>query len=329
MDQILLEADTVRREMNLCSSNSIPFLFALDFEMDRGIFIREPLSSGDILFRMESVTNTPVMSPDSLKKGVLSIKRPFSEEEYRRRFKIVSKGLMRGDTYLINLTCKTPVDVNMTFEEIFYSSESPFAICVGNSFVCFSPERFVRVENGIISSRPMKGTILSTIPEAEEKILSDYKESSEHNTITDLIRNDLGKVSRRVWVERFRYIDRVMTDRGEILQVSSDIRGELHPEIAKSAGDLIFSMLPAGSVSGAPKLSTLRVIREAEGEKRGFYTGVFGYFDGNVLDSAVIIRYIERDADGTLWYRSGGGITVNSNCDDEYKEMTDKIYLPF
>ncbi|MDZ4058755.1 MAG: aminodeoxychorismate synthase component I [Bacteroidales bacterium] len=329
MDHLLSDADTVRNEMNKSSSAGAPFLFAVDFEMERGIFIREPLSSRDILFRMGDITNSVKKRSKTDKRACLSIKSPLSLDEYRRRFSIVSGGLMRGDTYLINLTCKTAIELNISMEEIFYASQSPFAICVRNGFVCFSPERFVRVENGVISSRPMKGTILSNISGAEEKILSDYKESCEHNTITDLIRNDLGKVSRRVWVERFRYIDRVMTDRGEILQVSSDIRGEISAQSIKRAGDLIFSMLPAGSVSGAPKLSTLRIIGEAEGEKRGFYTGVFGYFDGNVLDSAVIIRYIERDADGALWYRSGGGITVNSNCDDEYKEMMDKIYLPF
>ncbi|MBP1671105.1 MAG: aminodeoxychorismate synthase component, partial [Bacteroidetes bacterium] len=161
-----------------------------------------------------------------------------------------------------------------------------------------------------------------------EIILKDYKESCEHNTIVDLIRNDLGKVSGRVWVEKFKYIDKIETDRGDILQVSSDIRGELPVGYGNNLGDIIFSMLPAGSVSGAPKSSTLRLISKAEREKRGFYTGVFGYFDGTVLDSAVLIRFIEKKSDGSLFYHSGGGITVNSMCKDEYEELIAKIYLP-
>jgi len=174
----------------------------------------------------------------------------------------------------------------------------------------------------------MKGTIDASLPDAEEIIMNDYKESCEHNTIVDLIRNDLGMVSESVWVERFRYIEKIETNRNEILQVSSEIRGRLYEGNCKRLGDTIFSLLPAGSISGAPKPSTISIISEAEGEKRGFYTGICGYYDGRVLDSAVLIRYIERDESGKLFYRSGGGITVNSKCSDEYEELIEKIYLP-
>ena len=87
-------------------------------------------------------------------------------------------------------------------------------------------------------------------------------------------------------------------------------------------------MLPAGSVSGAPKTATIHLIHKAEQEqKRGFYTGVFGYYDGERLDSGVLIRYIEK-VQGKFYFRSGGGITVNSNCLSEYNETIEKIYLP-
>ena len=86
-------------------------------------------------------------------------------------------------------------------------------------------------------------------------------------------------------------------------------------------------MLPAGSISGAPKRSTVNTIRKAEKINRGYYTGVFGYYDGETLDSAVMIRYIENE-NGNYYFRSGGGITVNSNPEEEYQEVLDKIYLP-
>ncbi|MDO9680045.1 MAG: aminodeoxychorismate synthase component I, partial [Bacteroidales bacterium] len=217
-------------------------------------------------------------------------------------------------------------------EQIIAKTTSPYALCIPDNFVCFSPERFVRIENGIITTCPMKGTIDATIPGAEDKIMTDYKEICEHNTITDLLRNDIGAVSKRVWVERFRYTDRILTDRGEIIQVSSDIRGEIKDKFISESkerlGDVIFSLLPAGSVSGAPKPSTLRLISKAEGRSRGFYTGIFGYFDGETLDSAVLIRFIEKGPDGKLYYRSGGGITVNSNWESEYDEVLKKVYLP-
>ena len=180
----------------------------------------------------------------------------------------------------------------------------------------------------MISSYPMKGTIDASVPDAERVILEDYKERSEHNTIVDLIRNDLNRVAERVDVKRFRYIDRLRVSRGEILQVSSEVTGRLTGDYYSRLGEIVFGMLPAGSISGAPKPSTLRIITQAERERRGFYTGVFGYFDGKKLDSAVMIRYIEV-RDGRYYFRSGGGITINSDCRAEYEEVLAKVYLPF
>ena len=174
----------------------------------------------------------------------------------------------------------------------------------------------------------MKGTIDASVPDAERVILEDYKERSEHNTIVDLIRNDLNRVAERVDVKRFRYIDRLRVSRGEILQVSSEVTGRLTGDYYSRLGEIVFGMLPAGSISGAPKPSTLRIITQAERERRGFYTGVFGYFDGKKLDSAVMIRYIEV-RDGWYYFRSGGGITINSDCRTEYEEVLAKVYLPF
>ncbi|OGU77880.1 MAG: hypothetical protein A2279_07140 [Stygiobacter sp. RIFOXYA12_FULL_38_9] len=87
-------------------------------------------------------------------------------------------------------------------------------------------------------------------------------------------------------------------------------------------------MLPAGSISGAPKKKTVEIIQNAEKLERGYYTGVFGYYDGNNLDSAVMIRFIEQTAEG-LVYRSGGGITFMSDVNSEYQELIDKVYVPF
>ena len=86
------------------------------------------------------------------------------------------------------------------------------------------------------------------------------------------------------------------------------------------------SMLPAGSISGAPKKKTVEIITEAEGYDRGYYTGVFGCFDGENLDSAVMIRFIEKQESGELLFKSGGGLTVYSDPDSEYREMIDKVY---
>jgi para-aminobenzoate synthetase component 1 len=109
--------------------------------------------------------------------------------------------------------------------------------------------------------------------------------------------------------------------------VSSEIGGKLPENWQETLGNLLFALLPAGSVSGAPKAKTLEIIREAEGEPRGYYTGVFGVFNGTGLDSSVMIRFIEQTGTG-LRYRSGGGITHLSQAPNEYNELLQKIYLP-
>ncbi len=317
----------VRELMNRARSDSRPFILAVDYDLERGIFVEDPLNQDDILFRFGDVKNY-TGSNIRVGKPVLSIVNPVAYDVYESKFKVVMDGLKRGDSYLLNLTARTEVETPYELREIMVSANSQFGFCAGEEFVSFSPERFVRIENGIISSFPMKGTIDASLPEAEEIIMNDYKESCEHNTIADLIRNDLGMVSESVWVERFRYTEKIETSRSTILQVSSEIKGRLYEDNCKYLGNTVFTLLPAGSISGAPKPSTVKIISEAEGEKRGFYTGVCGYYDGSVFDSAVLIRYIERDESGRLFYRSGGGITVNSNCSDEYKELIEKIYLP-
>jgi para-aminobenzoate synthetase component 1 len=196
-----------------------------------------------------------------------------------------------------------------------------------NSFLVFSPETFVRIDGGKIFAYPMKGTIDASIPDAGEKILADQKEMAEHVTIVDLLRNDLSRVAENVRVTRFRYVDRIKTIDKDLLQVSSEITGDLPPESANHLGDILVKLLPAGSVSGAPKSKTLEIIRRAEIEPRGYYTGVVGLFDGNVFDSGVMIRFLER-AQGELYYRSGGGITVQSAAEKEYQEAIDKVYVP-
>ncbi|MCK4920062.1 MAG: aminodeoxychorismate synthase component I, partial [Bacteroidales bacterium] len=194
-------------------------------------------------------------------------------------------------------------------------------------FVVFSPESFIKIKNGKIYTYPMKGTAIKENPESAQKLLDDPKESAEHATITDLLRNDLSKVAKNVKVNRYRYIDEINTGGKTILQVSSEISGDLFPEYCNNFGDLFQKILPAGSVTGAPKKKTVEIIKATENYNRGFYTGVFGYFNGESLDSAVMIRYIEKEGD-EYFYKSGGGITSMSDAKKEYRELIDKIYVP-
>lgn len=231
--------------------------------------------------------------------------------------------LLYGDSFLTNLTIKTKIQTDLTPEEIFHIAKARYKFYLKDSFLCFSPETFVRISDGYIYTFPMKGTIDASIENAHEKILADQKEMAEHVTIVDLLRNDLSMIAESVTVVRFRYIEKVHS----LLQVSSEIRGKLLPSFFEDPAGALLSILPAGSISGAPKEKTLRIIRQAEGETRGYYTGICGYFDGRTLDTGVMIRFIEQQG-GQLYYRSGGGITTQSDVSSEYKEAQDKIYVP-
>lgn len=322
---MLNKRDIIER-MNCLGKERKPFLFCVDFEMDNGFVIENPFSQQDILFDLNSITNFSSQKKDSLSPSLKAYPKFF--QEYDKQFDVVRKGLLRGDSFLANLTIKTKIDINISLEEIFQKANSKYKLLVRDKFVCFSPECFVKIEDNTISTFPMKGTIDASIENAKEVILSDYKETCEHNTIVDLMRNDLNIIGSNVRVERFRYIDELKTSRGNILQVSSEVKADLNHDFYSQLGDIVFKLLPAGSISGAPKESTVQIIKEAESEKRGFYTGVFGFFDGHNLDSAVIIRYIEKEND-SHYFRSGGGITINSSSMDEYQEAINKIYLPF
>lgn len=253
--------------------------------------------------------------------------RPQSFEEYLLSFRKVQDHLMYGNTFLTNLTASTTMDIDLSMDAIYEKAKAKYKIKFASHWVCFSPESFVQIQQGTIASYPMKGTIDAAIPHAKEIILNDPKETAEHYTIVDLIRNDLAMVSEEVHVRRFRYIDLIETNTKSLYQVSSEITGRLAENYLSQLGNILFALLPAGSISGAPKKKTVEIIHEAEYHQRGFYTGVAFYFDGENLDSCVLIRFIENTPDG-LVYKSGGGITINSKAEDEYQELLDKIYVP-
>ena len=311
--------------MNKAGRTKTPFLFGLDFELTEGFFIENPLRQHEILFDINGIGNCMEKAEE---KHFHFAAFPEDYSRYAERFLHVMNGLRYGNSFLANLTIKTPIKTDLSLQEIFLRSKATYRFYVPGRFVCFSPERFVRIEDGKIFSHPMKGTIDASVENAAEIILNDYKEKAEHNTIVDLIRNDISRIATRVKVNRFRYIDRLETNKGSILQVSSEIEGALPDSYLDNIGTLFFEMLPAGSVSGAPKQATLQIIREAECEPRGFYTGVAGYFDGEKLDSCVLIRYIEQN-NNDFYFRSGGGITINSECEKKYAEAIKKVYLPF
>lgn len=318
------------RLMNCLGSEGRPFLFIINYLQDK-VFMEEAASidPAELLYDLNGFTN--VSNEDhsnAIVHPILWEPEPVHYAIYETSFRKVAAHIRAGNSYLVNLTCSTPVCTNLSSTDIFYRAKARYRLYLKDQFVVFSPEIFVRITDNRIYSYPMKGTIDASLHDAANRILCDPKEEAEHATIVDLIRNDLSQVSDQVTVSRYRYIDKLQTNKGPLLQVSSEINGKLPEQWQRNLGDLVFKLLPAGSVTGAPKKKTLQIIVEAETYQRGFYTGVMGYFDGHNLDSSVMIRYMEPQADGRFLFKSGGGITSLSNPESEYNEMIQKVYVP-
>ena len=278
----------------------------------------------NVQFQLENFKNFKLQSTQTKKPTINRLHVDF--QEYKKAIRKVQNEIKKGNTYLLNLTFETKLKANIDLESIFYAADAPFKLHVKNRFVCFSPERFVQIRDNQISTYPMKGTIEASIPNAKKRILENKKEMSEHTMVVDLLRNDLGMVGKNVQVEKFRYVDKIQAGNKELLQVSSKITADLDVNWHENLGDIIKKMLPAGSITGTPKRKTVEIIKDIENYERGFFTGIFGYYDGKSFDSAVMIRFIEKQKDGYV-YKSGGGITCDSDDLSEYKEMKDKVYI--
>ena len=314
-------------KVNTMSKKRLPFFFIVDFYLNKPIlFSMDELQKADIMIQFPTFQSKTSL-PDIKIHQIAIEKEPPSFESYKESFEKVQKHLHYGNSFLTNLTATTKIQTTSSLSEIYHAASAKYKILFQQEWISFSPESFIQIKNNKIYSFPMKGTIDASVPNAKELILSDAKEKAEHFTIVDLIRNDLSLVSTYVTVEDFRYIESIETPNKKLYQVSSRISGQLPNDYLNSLGNIIFSLLPAGSISGAPKQKTLEIIHEAENYQRGYYTGVAFYFDGQDLDSCVLIRFIEQTPQG-LVYKSGGGITVNSEVEKEYQELIDKVYVP-
>jgi len=311
-------------DITLLARDKKPFLFIISYDKSK-IFLKEINTLDNIYYKLADSSN--IDKTKSINSYKFS-KYPISFGEYQNSINRVKEEIKKGNSYLLNLTFKTPIETNLSLKDIFLASDSKFKLYFQDKFICFSPERFIEIRENKISTYPMKGTIDANIPNAKEKILNSTKEMAEHTMMVDLMRNDLGIIGDDIKVEKFRYIDKVLAGDKELLQVSSKISARLDDNWQDNLGDILDKILPAGSITGTPKKKTIELIEDIEDYNRDFYSGVFGIFDGENLDSSVMIRFIERE-ESRLYYKSGGGITIDSVDRDEYFEMIDKIYLPF
>lgn len=313
-------------EMDELSLQKVPYFFVIDFLVDNVEIYREnEIEKSGLLIDFQNFKSSK--NKDNLDKKIAWKSSPESLESFKSGFDKVQKNIRLGNSYLVNYTRKTKIETNLTLEEIFYHSNAKYKVFYKDFFVFFSPETFVKIIDGKILTYPMKGTIDAALENAAEILKNDKKEKAEHYTVVDLLRNDLSMVADNVKVDKFQHIDFIKTQQKNLYAMSSEISGNLKPEFDGKVGSIMKKLLPAGSILGAPKPKTLEITLEAEGYDRGYYTGVCGWFDGENLDSCVMIRFIEKEGD-QLYFKSGGGITHMSKLEDEYQEMKNKIYVP-
>ncbi len=314
--------------LNKLGMDRRPFVALISYDKSLAIIYPEDeLADADIWFDSPLLTYSP--GEDTIDHIELKILHS-DQAKYQKSLKQAIRYIKDGHSYLLNFTDATLVHTDHSLEEIYLASRALFKVLLRDRFLSFSPERYIQIVDDSIHTFPMKGTIDATLPDAAERLLSDLKETTEHNTIVDLLRNDLSIIADDVTVVKYRYLTTIKSPDKNLLQASSHIQGQLSSDWHHSIGDMLDRILPAGSISGAPKQSTLEIIDELESQPRGFYTGVAVFYDGKSLDSCVLIRFMESTSQSHEYlYRSGGGITALSDPHQEYQETLQKIYVPF
>lgn len=286
---------------------------------------RGTLESGKA--RLSEIThNVDPSSDDSIG---LSPTPSISQDEYCRAFERVRRYLIEGDTYQVNLTFKLRFPLDGAASRWYNAlrkrqkvSYAGFLQTGEHSILSFSPELFFRMDGGSITLKPMKGTASRgrTLAEDELRVQAlrqSEKERSENLMIVDLLRNDVGKMARpgSVRVERFFDVEKYET----VLQATSTITAELPADI--SLKHLMHSLFPSGSVTGAPKIRTMQIIRELEKESRNVYTGSIGFVAPHrEAIFNVAIRTLVVDRTGHAEMGVGSGLVIDSNVEAEYRE---------
>ncbi len=256
----------------------------------------------------------------------------FGKEEFCEMVEQAKHHIREGDIFQIVLSNRlsAPFEGSLlnTYRVLRTINPSPYMFYFSGTDVEVagaSPETLVKLENGVLHTFPLAGTRPRGRTDEEDKaleaeLLEDEKELAEHNMLVDLGRNDLGKISKfgTVQVEKFHSIERF----SHVMHIGSTVRGEIRED--KDALDAIEAVLPAGTLSGAPKIRACQLIGALENNKRGIYGGAIGYIDftGN-MDTCIAIR-IAYKKNGKVFVRSGAGIVADSVSEKEFEECLNK-----
>lgn len=251
-----------------------------------------------------------------------------SQQEYRSRIERIQQYIHAGDTYQVNFTDSVSLPIAVSPEAVFTSlvkqqsvSYGAFLNIAGDYILSLSPELFFSIEDGRITTRPMKGTMPRGLDSDEDaaathRLRTDEKNRAEHLMIVDLLRNDLGRICTMgsVHVDDLFSVERYRT----LLQMTSTVSGILRPGL--SYYEIFKALFPSGSITGAPKIRTMQIIRELEQAPRGVYTGAVGYISptGTATFNVAIRTLVIKHNQARMGV--GGGIVADSDAGQEYRE---------
>lgn len=262
--------------------------------------------------------------------SVKNYKLNTSQDEYTSAIERIKNYIAAGDTYQVNYTIKGKFDfegkVQSLFLNLLFNQSARYTALINrgdNFIISFSPELFFDVKNNVITTKPMKGTAkrgaTHSGDETQQFILThSEKEKAENLMIVDLLRNDLGRISKfgSVKVENLFEVEKYES----LLQMVSTVNGELNNEV--DLAGIIKNIFPCGSITGAPKIKTMEIIRELEKEERGIYTGAIGLLDKDETTFNVAIRTVVINKNtGMGEIGLGGGIVWDSDAQNEYDEV--------
>ena len=256
----------------------------------------------------------------------------FEEDEYKKKVEITKNHIKEGNIFQLVLSNRIEADYEGslfdTYRTLRTLNPSPYMFYFSSGDIEMagaSPETLVKVTNGEVRTFPLAGTRPRGKDDEEDKklekeLLADEKELSEHNMLVDLGRNDLGKICKygSVKVEKYMEIQRY----SHVMHIGSTVYGKIRDD--KDTVDAIEAVLPAGTLSGAPKIRACKIINKLENNKRGVYGGAIGYLDfsGN-MDTCIAIRLAFKK-NGKVFIRSGAGIVADSVPENEFKECINK-----
>lgn len=284
------------------------------------------------LDKLEELVRTGEKKPHESGRLLEELKPRLSEEEFSEKIGIIKNHIYEGDIF--QLVFSNPMEARFegslldTYRILRTTNPSPYMFYFSGDDIEMagaSPETLVKVENRKVTTFPLAGTRprgknAEEDLRLEKELLADEKETAEHNMLVDLGRNDIGRLSKfgSVKVDKYMNIERY----SHVMHIGSEVSGEMRDDV--EAIDAIDSVLPAGTLSGAPKIRAMEIIDDLEEGRRGIYGGAIGYVDftGN-LDVCIAIRLAYKRK-GKVFVRSGAGIVADSVAANEYRECINK-----